>query len=55
MGNKLKTISMSSPDLDEADVYTVLEVFKSGRLALGPKAQEFEEKMAEYVGVKITQ
>jgi len=43
---------MSSPDLDEADVYTVLEVFKSGRLALGPKAQEFEEKMAEYIGVK---
>jgi len=25
---------------------------KSGRLALGPKAREFEEVMAEYIGVK---
>jgi len=43
---------MAKPELDQSDINKVLEVLNSGRLALGPKAQEFEEKMAEYVGVK---
>lgn len=47
----MKIIDMAKPELDQSDINEVLEVFKSGRLALGPKAQEFEEKMAEYVGV----
>ena len=45
-------ITMSSPDLDESDVRAVVEVLRSGRLALGPKAVEFERSMAEYVGVR---
>jgi len=45
-------ISMSSADIDESDIQSVLEVFQSGRLSLGPKAQEFEQLVAEYVGVK---
>ncbi len=45
-------IPMSAPDLDENDYQAVLEVLKSGRLALGPKAEEFEKLMAEYIGVK---
>lgn len=45
-------IPMSAPDLDESDIQAVVEVLKSGRLALGPKAEEFEMLMAEYVGVK---
>ncbi len=45
-------IPMSAPDLDERDYKEVLEVLKSGRLALGPKAEEFEKLMAEYAGVK---
>lgn len=45
-------IPMSSPDLDEADVQAVLEVLRSSRLALGPQTVEFEQLMAEYVGVK---
>lgn len=45
-------ISMSSADLDESDIRAVLDVLRSGRLALGPKAVEFEQLMAEYVGVK---
>ncbi len=48
----MEKIPMASPDIDESDIQAVLEVLKSGRLALGPKAKEFEEKMAEYIGVK---
>lgn len=48
----MEKIPMSAPDLDESDIQEVLEVLKSGRLALGPKAREFEELMAEYIGVK---
>ena len=48
----MEKISMSAPDLDESDIRAVLEVLRSGRLALGPKAREFEELIAEYIGVK---
>lgn len=47
-----ESIPMSSADLSEADVEAVLEVVRSGRLALGPKTAEFEKRMAEYCGVK---
>jgi len=45
------SISMSAPDIDETDVEAVAEVLRSGRLALGPRAEEFEKRIAEYVGV----
>ncbi len=48
----MERIPMSAPDLDESDYEAVLDVLKSGRLALGPKAIEFEELMAEYIGIK---
>ncbi len=44
-------IPMASPEIDESDVQAVLEVVRSGRLALGPKMVEFEQAVAEYVGV----
>ncbi len=47
-----KNIHMSSPDLDDSDIGGVLEVLRSGRLALGPKTEEFERLVADYVGVK---
>ena len=47
-------IPMSSPDLNEDDVQAVLAVVRSGRLALGPQAVEFERLVAEYVGVKLS-
>lgn len=47
----MERISMSSPDLDESEIKELTDVLRSGRLALGPKAEEFEKKMAEYVGV----
>ena len=43
---------MSSMELDDADVQAVLEVLGTGRLALGPKTEEFERLIAEYVGVR---
>ena len=45
-------ISMSSADLDEKDVQAVVEVLRSGRLALGPKAEAFERQIAERSGVR---
>lgn len=48
----MEKIPMSAPDIDESDIQEVLSVLRSGRLALGPKAKEFEEMMADYVGVK---
>lgn len=44
-------ISMSAPDVDESDVAAVVEVLRSGRLALGPWAERFEEELAAYAGV----
>ena len=46
------SVPMSLPDLDETDVQAVVEVLRTGRLALGPKAVEFEEALAEVVGVR---
>ncbi len=45
-------ISMSSADLNEADIQAVVAVLRSGRLALGPQAVEFERLVAGYAGVK---
>lgn len=45
-------IPMAAPDISEADVQAVTEVVRSGRLALGPKTVAFEQRMADYVGVK---
>jgi perosamine synthetase len=43
---------MSAPDIDESDVQAVVEVLRSGRLALGPRLEQFERRMADYVGVR---
>jgi perosamine synthetase len=45
------TIGMSSPDIDETDIQAVVEVLRSGRVALGPKALAFEKAVAEWCGV----
>ena len=45
-------LRMASADLDDTDLAAVVEVMRSGRLALGPKTLEFERAMAEYVGVR---
>ena len=45
-------IAMSAPDLDDADVAAVVEVLRSGRLALGPQAERFEEMVAGVAGTR---
>ena len=45
------TIPLSEPDITEAEIAAVTAVLRSGRLSLGPCAEEFEAKLAEYVGV----
>lgn len=43
---------MSFPELDETDIHAVVNVLRSGRLALGPQSNEFEKSIAQYVGVE---
>jgi perosamine synthetase len=46
------TIAMAAPELDTSDINAVLNVLRSGRLALGPYLSEFEHRMAAYIGVR---
>jgi perosamine synthetase len=48
----MQRVPLALPDLDESDVQAVVEVLRSGRLALGPRAEEFERLICEYVGVE---
>jgi perosamine synthetase len=43
---------MSAPDITEEDIRAVAAVVRLGRLALGPKTEEFERMIADYVGVR---
>ncbi len=43
---------MSSQDISDADVQVVVDVLRSGRLALGPQTDAFEAALAAYVGVR---
>jgi perosamine synthetase len=43
-------IPLSSPDINEADIRAVTDVLRTSRLSLGPKLQEFEQAIADYVG-----
>jgi perosamine synthetase len=45
-------IPLSSPSISEEDIRAVAEVLRTPRLALGPTLQEFEERIAAYVGAK---
>jgi dTDP-4-amino-4,6-dideoxygalactose transaminase len=45
-------IPISKPDLGAAEEQAVLDVLRSGMLAMGRKTQEFEEAWAAYCGVR---
>lgn len=45
-------IPIAKPILGEEEKKAVIEVINSGIIAEGPKVKEFEEKFAEYIGVK---
>jgi perosamine synthetase len=48
----IEKIAMSSPDIDEQDQEAVLAILRSERLALGPKAVEFEQAIASYTDTR---
>lgn len=45
-------VRMCRPVINEQDISAVVDVLRSGNLALGPVAEEFEKQVAEYIGVK---
>ena len=50
MSTTVEPIGLSAPYVDEAEEEALLEVLRSGRLALGPNIDRFEELLAERVG-----
>lgn len=48
----MKHIQIARPYIDDNDIDGVIQVLKSGQLALGPKLKEFEKRFAKYVGVR---
>jgi len=45
-------VPLSVPDIGQLEIRNVMDVLRSQRLSLGPKVIEFEEKFAEYVGLR---
>lgn len=45
-------IQLAKPDITQAEIDEVVEVLKSGWLSIGPKIEQFEKSVADYVGVK---
>lgn len=45
-------VQLAKPDITQKEIDAVVEVMKSGILSIGPKIQEFERKIADYIGVK---
>jgi len=43
-------IPLSAPDIDEADIEAVTHVMRTSSLSLGPRLDEFEGAVADYVG-----
>ncbi len=48
----MRKIQIARPYIDAEDKRGVMAVLGSGMLSLGPKYQEFEQKIAKYVGTK---
>ena len=47
----LNNIPFSPPDITDAEIEEVIKALKSGWITTGPKTKEFENRIAEYVGV----
>lgn len=45
-------IQLAKPDISQKEIDSVVEVLKSGILSIGPKVEEFEKKIEDYIGVK---
>ena len=44
-------IPLSSPDINEADIQAVSDVLRRPHLSLGPKLEEFESSIAQYIQI----
>ncbi len=45
-------VQLAKPDIGQKEIDSVVEVMKSGNLSIGPKVEEFEKKIKDYLGVK---
>jgi dTDP-4-amino-4,6-dideoxygalactose transaminase len=45
--DQVEHLPFARPEVDEETIQAVIDVFRSGWLATGPKVKEFEEKIAE--------
>jgi len=50
--NDLRNIPFSPPDITDAEIEEVTQAMKSGWITTGPRTKLFEQKIAEYIGVK---
>ncbi|MGZ4382475.1 MAG: DegT/DnrJ/EryC1/StrS family aminotransferase [Gaiellaceae bacterium] len=50
MSSTTKPIPLACPVIGEHEIELVSEVLRSGRLSLGPVTEQFEERLAAYVG-----
>ncbi|MFZ3074401.1 MAG: DegT/DnrJ/EryC1/StrS family aminotransferase [Minisyncoccales bacterium] len=48
----IKTIPLSSPDITRKEIDLINQVLSTSTLSIGPRVMEFEQKIADYVGVK---
>jgi perosamine synthetase len=48
----LQQIPLSSPDISDEDIQSVVNVLRTPRLSLGPKLPEFEQHFADFCGTK---
>ncbi|MEH7883026.1 DegT/DnrJ/EryC1/StrS family aminotransferase [Bacillus sp. JJ1609] len=48
---EIRNIPFSPPDISDAEIEEVIKALKSGWITTGPKTKEFENRIAEYVGV----
>lgn len=46
----VEAVSMSAPDLSDAEFRAIHQVLQTGRLSLGPQLEAFEQAVAGYVG-----
>lgn len=45
-----RKIPLARPDITEAEIEAVVEVLRSGVLSIGPRVQEFEERIKKFTG-----
>jgi len=50
--SELKSIPLSSPDITHKESEIISQVLSTSFLSIGPKVEEFEKRIADYIGVK---